>query len=147
MKLFCTRIMAWLLPRRCCLKVCSQTTRGPFLSSIVRAWSSGPLTAYMPEAVSFPGSRNHQGLYRMSVEQVDTFWGTLGRNRLTWISPFHSVQDCNLEQGRVAWFLGGQLNVAGKLEAITPSLSSGLLGNLPDPCLLGWILFTVSEML
>ncbi|XP_014466761.1 acetyl-coenzyme A synthetase 2-like, mitochondrial isoform X2 [Alligator mississippiensis] len=104
--------MAWLLPRRCCLKVCSQTTRGPFLSSIVRAWSSGPLTAYMPEAVSFPGSRNHQGLYRMSVEQVDTFWGTLGRNRLTWISPFHSVQDCNLEQGRVAWFLGGQLNVA-----------------------------------
>ncbi|XP_025057000.1 acetyl-coenzyme A synthetase 2-like, mitochondrial [Alligator sinensis] len=104
--------MAWLLPRRCYLKVCSQTSRGPFLSSIVRAWSGGPLTAYMPEAVSFPGSKNHQGLYRMSVEQVDTFWGTLGRNRLTWISPFHSVQDCNLEQGWVAWFLGGQLNVA-----------------------------------
>ncbi|XP_019407249.1 PREDICTED: acetyl-coenzyme A synthetase 2-like, mitochondrial isoform X2 [Crocodylus porosus] len=104
--------MAWLLPRDHCLKVCSQTCRGPFLSSIVRAWSGGSLTAYMPEAVAFPGSRNHQGLYRMSVEQVDTFWGTLGRNRLTWISPFHSVQDCNLQQGRVAWFLGGQLNVA-----------------------------------
>ncbi|EMP30717.1 Acetyl-coenzyme A synthetase 2-like protein [Chelonia mydas] len=29
-----------------------------------------------------------------------------------WINPFHSVQDCNLQQGWVSWFLGGQLNVA-----------------------------------
>uniref|UniRef100_A0A8C8SNF1 Acetyl-coenzyme A synthetase n=1 Tax=Pelusios castaneus TaxID=367368 RepID=A0A8C8SNF1_9SAUR len=104
--------MAWLLPRACCLKIYCQSSRGPFSSGIARAWSGGPLTAYMPEAVAFPGSRDHSGLYKMSVEQVDAFWGALGRNRLMWISPFHSVQDCNLQQGRVSWFLGGQLNVA-----------------------------------
>uniref|UniRef100_A0A8C8ARW1 Acetyl-coenzyme A synthetase N-terminal domain-containing protein n=1 Tax=Otus sunia TaxID=257818 RepID=A0A8C8ARW1_9STRI len=76
------------------------------------AWSHGPLTAYMPEAIAFPRPKDHQGLYKVSVEQGDTFWGALGRSRLTWITPFHSVQDCDLHQGRVSWFLGGQLNVA-----------------------------------
>uniref|UniRef100_A0A8D0HDN9 Acetyl-coenzyme A synthetase n=1 Tax=Sphenodon punctatus TaxID=8508 RepID=A0A8D0HDN9_SPHPU len=66
----------------------------------------------MPEAVAFPGLKDHQGLYKVSVEQGDAFWGALGRSRLLWISPFHAVQDCNLQQGRVSWFLGGQLNVA-----------------------------------
>uniref|UniRef100_A0A674J3Y1 Acetyl-coenzyme A synthetase n=1 Tax=Terrapene triunguis TaxID=2587831 RepID=A0A674J3Y1_9SAUR len=77
-----------------------------------RAWSGGPLTAYMPEAVAFAGSRDHPGLYKVSVEHVDEFWGALGRSRLMWINPFHSVKDCNLQQGWVSWFLGGQLNVA-----------------------------------
>ncbi|CAM2116096.1 unnamed protein product [Caretta caretta] len=104
--------MAWLLPRACCLKVFCQSSRGPFSSGIARAWSGGPLTAYMPEAAAFPGSRDHPGLYKVSVEQADEFWGALGRNRLMWINPFHSVQDCNLQQGWVSWFLGGQLNVA-----------------------------------
>ncbi|XP_039390061.1 acetyl-coenzyme A synthetase 2-like, mitochondrial isoform X2 [Mauremys reevesii] len=104
--------MAWLLPRACCLKVFYQPSRGPFSSGIARAWSGGPLTAYMPEAVAFAGSRDHPGLYTVSVEQVDEFWGALGRNRLMWINPFHSVKDCNLQQGWVSWFLGGQLNVA-----------------------------------
>ncbi|XP_074921647.1 acetyl-coenzyme A synthetase 2-like, mitochondrial isoform X2 [Chelonoidis abingdonii] len=104
--------MAWLLPRACCLKVFCQPSRGPFSSGIARAWSGGPLTAYMPEAVAFAGSRDHPGLYTVSVEQVDEFWGALGRNRLMWINPFHSVKDCNLQQGWVSWFLGGQLNVA-----------------------------------
>ncbi|XP_044869109.1 acetyl-coenzyme A synthetase 2-like, mitochondrial isoform X2 [Mauremys mutica] len=104
--------MAWLLPRACCLKVFCQPSRGPFSSGIAKAWSGGPLTAYMPEAVAFAGSRDHPGLYTVSVEQVDEFWGALGRNRLMWINPFHSVKDCNLQQGWVSWFLGGQLNVA-----------------------------------
>uniref|UniRef100_A0A452HPP8 Propionate--CoA ligase n=1 Tax=Gopherus agassizii TaxID=38772 RepID=A0A452HPP8_9SAUR len=104
--------MAWLLHRACCLKVFCQPSRGPFSSGIARAWSGGPLTAYMPEAVAFAGSRDHPGLYTVSVEQVDEFWGALGRNRLMWINPFHSVKDCNLQQGWVSWFLGGQLNVA-----------------------------------
>ncbi|XP_024048508.1 acetyl-coenzyme A synthetase 2-like, mitochondrial isoform X2 [Terrapene carolina triunguis] len=104
--------MAWLLPRACCLKVFCQSSRGPFSSGIARAWSGGPLTAYMPEAVAFAGSRDHPGLYKVSVEHVDEFWGALGRSRLMWINPFHSVKDCNLQQGWVSWFLGGQLNVA-----------------------------------
>ncbi|CAN8215387.1 unnamed protein product [Coccothraustes coccothraustes] len=65
----------------------------------------------MPEAVAFPRPKDHQDLYKVSVEQSDIFWGALGRSRLTCRLTFHSVQDCNLCQGRVSWLLGGQLNV------------------------------------
>lgn len=107
-------MMARLLAGACCPKALPQAPRCLPGSAATRAWSHGPLTAYMPEAVAFPRPKDHQGLYRVSVEQGDTFWGALGRSRLTWITPFHSVQDCDLHQGRVSWFLGGQLNVAGK---------------------------------
>ncbi|KAM6074937.1 acetyl-coenzyme A synthetase 2-like, mitochondrial isoform 2-T2 [Chlamydotis macqueenii] len=105
-------MIARLLARACCLKALLQVSRCPPGSAAARAWSHGPLTAYMPEATAFPGPKDHQGLYKVSVEQRDAFWGVLGRSRLTWITPFHSVQDCDLRQGKVSWFLGGQLNVA-----------------------------------
>ncbi|KAF7251958.1 Acetyl-coenzyme A synthetase 2-like, mitochondrial [Varanus komodoensis] len=101
--------MAWLLLRTCFPKI---APRGK-LSYKTRAWSSGGLTAYMPEATAFPGPpKDHQGLYQVSVEQTDAFWGALGRSRLTWSNPFHSVHNCNLQQGHVSWFLGGKLNVS-----------------------------------
>lgn len=102
--------MAWLLVRTCFPKIAF----GKKFSYQSRAWSRGPLTAYMPEATAFPGPRNHQELYQLSVEQADVFWGALARSRLMWSNPFHSVSDCNFQQGKVSWFLGGQLNVAGK---------------------------------
>uniref|UniRef100_A0A8B9QHI6 Acetyl-coenzyme A synthetase n=1 Tax=Apteryx owenii TaxID=8824 RepID=A0A8B9QHI6_APTOW len=95
-----------------CPTALSQASRCPRGSVTARGWSRGPLTAYMPEATAFPGPKDHQGLYKVSVEQGDAFWGVLGRSRLTWITPFHCVQDCSLREGRAAWFLGGQLNVA-----------------------------------
>ncbi|XP_077179340.1 acetyl-coenzyme A synthetase 2-like, mitochondrial isoform X1 [Paroedura picta] len=101
--------MSWLLARTCFPKIVPQ---GIFSSCKTRAWSRGPLSAYMPEAAAFPGPRDHQGLYQLSVEQSDTFWGALGRSRLMWISPFHCVSSCNLQQGHLSWFLGGQLNVS-----------------------------------
>ncbi|XP_063016385.1 acetyl-coenzyme A synthetase 2-like, mitochondrial [Melospiza melodia melodia] len=104
--------MARLLARTCCFKALSQAPRCPSGLVAARPRSHGPLTAYMPEAVAFPRPKDHQDLYKLSVEQSDIFWGTLGRSRLTWITPFHSVQDCDLCQGRVSWFLGGQLNVS-----------------------------------
>ncbi|XP_032087243.1 acetyl-coenzyme A synthetase 2-like, mitochondrial isoform X1 [Thamnophis elegans] len=100
--------MAWLLVRACFPKI----ALGKKFSYQSRAWSRGPLTAYMPEATAFPGPRNHQELYQLSVEQADIFWGALARSRLMWSNPFHSVSDCNFQQGKVSWFLGGQLNVA-----------------------------------
>lgn len=103
--------MSWLLARTCFLKI---APKGRFSSCKTRAWSRGPLTAYMPETAAFPGARDHQGLYQLSVEQSDTFWGALGRSRLMWISPFHCVSSCNLQQGHLSWFLGGQLNVSSK---------------------------------
>lgn len=107
-------MMARLLAKTCCFKALSQAPRCPSGLAAARSWSHRPLTAYMPEAVAFPRSKDHQDLYKLSVEQSDIFWEALGRNRLTWITPFHSVQDCNLYQGRISWFLGGQLNVTGK---------------------------------
>ncbi|KAM7109658.1 LOW QUALITY PROTEIN: acetyl-coenzyme A synthetase 2-like, mitochondrial [Ciconia maguari] len=104
--------MARLLARACCPKALPQAPRCSPGSVASQAWIHGPLTAYMPEAVAFPRPKDHQGLYKVSVEQGDTFWGALGRSRLTWITPFCSVQDCDLRQGRVSWFLGEQLNVA-----------------------------------
>ncbi|KAG8126311.1 putative Acetyl-coenzyme A synthetase protein [Naja naja] len=100
--------MAWLLARACFPKI----VLGKKFSYQSRAWSRGLLTAYMPEAAAFPGLRNHQELYQLSVEQADVFWGALARSRLMWNNPFHSVSDCNFQQGKVSWFLGGQLNVA-----------------------------------
>ncbi|XP_072193764.1 acetyl-coenzyme A synthetase 2-like, mitochondrial isoform X3 [Excalfactoria chinensis] len=104
--------MAWLLTRAYCPRALPWASRCLCGLMKVRSWSQGPLTAYMPEAASFPGARDHQSLYKTSVEQGDAFWGMLARSRLTWITPFHSIQDCDLRQGRAAWFLGGQLNVA-----------------------------------
>ncbi|KAJ6661242.1 hypothetical protein lerEdw1_015379 [Lerista edwardsae] len=101
--------MAWLLARTCFPK---KVPRGKFSSCQTRAWSKGAVTAYMPEATAFPGSRDHQGLYQVSVEQTDAFWGALGRSRLMWTNPFHTVSYSDLQQGHVSWFLGGQLNVA-----------------------------------
>ncbi|MBN3298719.1 ACS2L synthetase, partial [Amia calva] len=66
----------------------------------------------MPEAAAFDGVGDHRALYDFSVQQGDRFWGALGRQRLSWISPFHTVQDCDLSRGRIRWFEGGQLNTS-----------------------------------
>ena len=44
----------------------------------------------------------------------DLFWGELARARLRWSREFDRLQDCELTQGRLQWFIGGQLNVSGK---------------------------------
>ena len=44
----------------------------------------------------------------------DLFWGELARARMRWSREFDRVQDCDLTQGRLQWFIGGQLNVSGE---------------------------------
>ncbi|MBN3314558.1 ACS2L synthetase, partial [Atractosteus spatula] len=66
----------------------------------------------MPEAAAFTGVGDHSELYEFSVNQGERFWGALGRERLSWITPFHTVQNCDLRQGRIRWFEGGQLNTS-----------------------------------
>ncbi|KAG9347275.1 hypothetical protein JZ751_004842 [Albula glossodonta] len=70
------------------------------------------IAACMPEAASFQGVGDHKGLYEFSINQGDSFWGAVGRQRLSWITPFHTVQNCDLKQGKIKWFEGGQLNVS-----------------------------------
>lgn len=66
----------------------------------------------MPEAAGFEGVRDRAGLHDFSVSNIDTFWAAVARQRLSWIRPFDTVQDCDLNTGRVKWFGGGQLNVS-----------------------------------
>ncbi|KAI8484374.1 PREDICTED: acetyl-coenzyme A synthetase 2-like, mitochondrial isoform X2 [Branchiostoma belcheri] len=69
-------------------------------------------TTPMPEADGFPGVRTHQDLYEFSLREPDTFWGTLAKSRLQWFRSFDRVSDCDMSEGRIKWFLGGQLNVS-----------------------------------
>ncbi|XP_030052131.1 acetyl-coenzyme A synthetase 2-like, mitochondrial [Microcaecilia unicolor] len=77
-----------------------------------RSSSTWDVHAYMPESVAFPQVRTYQELQEISIRDPDTFWGALARERLRWMKPYQTVQDCDLSRGRVNWFLGGQLNVA-----------------------------------
>ncbi|TVR12138.1 MAG: acetate--CoA ligase [Planctomycetota bacterium] len=52
----------------------------------------------------------YQQWYEHSLRDPDTFWGDMARAHLTWQHAFSTVHDCNLNEGQVAWFLGGQLN-------------------------------------
>ncbi|XP_028677085.1 acetyl-coenzyme A synthetase 2-like, mitochondrial [Erpetoichthys calabaricus] len=70
------------------------------------------ISAYMPEAAAFPYVADYSDLYKYSVNQGDSFWGAVGRERLSWMKPFHTVQDCDFREGKIRWFEGGQLNVA-----------------------------------
>lgn len=73
------------------------------------------ISAFMPEAVGFGGVSDRSKLQEFSVSNSERFWAAVARQRLSWISPFHTVQDCDLSQGKIKWFEGGKLNVSGKL--------------------------------
>lgn len=69
----------------------------------------------MPEAAGFEGVSDRSTLQEFSVANSERFWAAAARNRLSWISPFHTVQDCDLSRGKIKWFEGGKLNVSGKI--------------------------------
>eukprot|EP00064_Thunnus_orientalis_P005937 superscaffoldBa00000599_g5951 len=70
------------------------------------------VAACMPEAAGFDGVLDRAGLQEFSVSNTDSFWAAVARQRLSWISPFHTAQDCDLNRGRIKWFEGGKLNVS-----------------------------------
>lgn len=76
------------------------------------------MAAWMPEAAGFEGVRDRAGLQEFSVSNSENFWAVLARQRLSWISPFHTAQDCDLSRGQIRWFEGGKLNVSGKVTLV-----------------------------
>nr|XP_020477951.1 acetyl-coenzyme A synthetase 2-like, mitochondrial [Monopterus albus] len=54
----------------------------------------------------------HRDLYQLSITDPDQFWGSAAADRLRWVEPFHRVRDCELNSGKISWFLGGKLNVS-----------------------------------
>jgi acetyl-CoA synthetase len=50
-------------------------------------------------------------LYKESIESPQTFWPRMATDFLDWLAPFTQLNDCDMKQGRAAWFIGGKLNV------------------------------------
>ncbi|XP_072360676.1 acetyl-coenzyme A synthetase 2-like, mitochondrial [Scyliorhinus torazame] len=74
--------------------------------------SAADISAFLPEASSFPRVKSFADLLDFALSDPDQFWGTLAKERLEWDQPFHRVQDCDFSRGSIAWFPGGQLNVS-----------------------------------
>ncbi|KAG7462585.1 hypothetical protein MATL_G00186330 [Megalops atlanticus] len=72
----------------------------------------GTKTSLAPNISSSLAGRSYRELYELSVEDPDTFWGSVANERLLWSRPFDQVKNCDITQGRINWFLGGQLNVS-----------------------------------
>ena len=53
----------------------------------------------------------YDALYRESIESPQTFWPRMATDFLSWLEPFTQLNDCDMEAGRAAWFIGGKLNV------------------------------------
>ncbi len=50
-------------------------------------------------------------LYKESIDSPQTFWPRMATDFLDWLTPFKQLNDCDMQQGRIAWFIGGKLNV------------------------------------
>lgn len=102
------------LPWRCAWK---RAARGVFASAVPRR-SRCSAAEFMPEAAGFQGVSDRASLHEYSVSNSESFWGAVARQRLSWIRPFHSVQNCDLSRGEIKWFEGGKLNVSGETNFI-----------------------------
>ena len=58
---------------------------------------------------------NHDELYEESINNPHMFWGDLAKRRLRWMKEFDTVMDCDMNKGKISWFLGGKLNVSGNV--------------------------------
>lgn len=108
------------LPRGCASKslVTSLSRRVlPSRPRVLGRWRCN-VAAFMPEAAGFEGVSDRAALHEFSVSHSEIFWAAAARQRLSWISPFHTVRDCDLSRGKIKWFEGGKLNVSGKTPII-----------------------------
>ena len=44
---------------------------------------------------------NFDTLYKMSIDDPETFWGILALEFLQWMEPFQKVMDCDIMEGKV----------------------------------------------
>ncbi|XP_071159173.1 acetyl-coenzyme A synthetase 2-like, mitochondrial [Mytilus edulis] len=74
--------------------------------------SKGVTTTLFPEFEKDNTLDIHQNLYDYSINSSETFWATLARSRLKWSKEFSQVSDCNFNEGKIRWFMDGQLNAS-----------------------------------
>lgn len=107
-KLFRVRSQKQLVAKiKHCAECCTRTNK-PFLC-ISRCVTTTPF----PEFEHDPALDTHQKLYNYSIDQSEAFWGTLAKTRLTWTKEFTQTRDCDINQGKIKWFMDGVLNASG----------------------------------
>merc|ERR1711991_1042762 len=54
----------------------------------------------------------YKAMYEESISDPEAFWGELANSYITWHRPFNKVLHGGFNDGDVAWFSGGELNVS-----------------------------------
>jgi Acetyl-coenzyme A synthetase N-terminus len=52
-----------------------------------------------------------QAMYDRSLQDSDGFWAEQARSLLSWFREFDHVQQGSLNEGDIAWFIGGKVRV------------------------------------
>jgi acetyl-CoA synthetase len=68
--------------------------------------------ARVREGALVASQQEYERLYRRSIEDRDAFWSEMANQFITWDAPFNTVCEEDLRSGKIAWFLGGKLNVS-----------------------------------
>ncbi|XP_041108085.1 acetyl-coenzyme A synthetase 2-like, mitochondrial [Polyodon spathula] len=84
----------------------------PYTRNTYSSVSGKNVNSLMSEVSSPYGLRSYKELYELSIQDPGTFWGALAKEKLLWSKPFDQVIDCDIRQGKINWFCGGQLNVS-----------------------------------
>ncbi len=66
-----------------------------------RVVQKGPLIKSMEQ---------YRKMYRESLDQPEEFWGRVGREQVSWFSPFTKVCQGGFGSGNMGWYLNGKLN-------------------------------------
>ncbi|KAH6602738.1 hypothetical protein BASA61_000827 [Batrachochytrium salamandrivorans] len=56
--------------------------------------------------------QEYEAMHAQSINQPDVFFGKLATDLLSWSKPFTNVHSGGFENGDIAWFADGQLNVS-----------------------------------
>ena len=100
-KLRCASLSVKQIPARSFTRTCSLS-------------GGGICTTPVPDFEGRPNIKSYKDLQKFTVGNSEEFWSTLARKRLTWHGDFDKVQDCDISQGKISWFLNGKINVSGK---------------------------------
>jgi acetyl-CoA synthetase len=57
-------------------------------------------------------NEKYLAMYDRSINDADNFWAEQADEFVTWFKKWDKVQDCDLNTGKVGWFLGAKLNVS-----------------------------------
>lgn len=71
-----------------------------------------PVIDRVRDGAHVDGIEKYRLMWDESVNDPDEFWGKLGREQLSWFQPFTKVRSGGFEEGDIAWFLDGKINVS-----------------------------------